>query len=196
MGYIKPKEIQKRIHGVHENPIRVGYDKTEKFTTRKVGDIWTDDKEQKWEQKNGYVVRVTKFDDLRIPLFCPNCQKPMGKAAKDEEVYYKFGFCLNCLVERDIEMIRNGTYDEYKRNYMKSKQEGFYKEAKIQIEEFLKTFEKGYLEFPNEDGKMERWSGDVSKLKEFWEKELEQVNTALYNLEHNYENVGKVDETK
>ena len=31
----------------------------------------------------------------------------MGKKSKDVEVYYKFGFCLECLIERDAKMVRD-----------------------------------------------------------------------------------------
>lgn len=182
MKTIYPQEIKKRIEGNWEKDIKFGYDGNEKHIEREVGEEWTDKDGRTWIQREGYIVKVTRFDDLRTPLFCPECQKRMGKAAKDSEVFHKFGFCLNCLIERDAKMMRDGSYYEYEKNYIKSKQVGYYTEMKMQITEFLKSVKNG-IEFPQEDGRMEKWSGDMTKLREMWNKELEFVNKELEKLE-------------
>lgn len=181
MKTIYPKRIQERIHGVHSDKVQVGYEKSEE--RHKEGDTWTDENGKQWEKKNGIVRSIPKFTDVRVPLFCPKCEKPMGKKAKDTEVYYKFGFCLDCLIERDGKMIADGTMDEYVKKYVGDKQRGYYTETKIEIEEYLRSLNKKDIEFVNQEGKIEKWSvGDVDKLKEFWEKELEFINKELEKL--------------
>jgi len=183
MGTIRPKLIQKLIHGESEPKISLGYDK--KNIRRFEGECWTDDKGKEWEFKNGTIRSIPIFQDIRIPMFCPKCNSIMGKRSKDADVYYKFGFCLDCLINRDSKMMRDGTFGEYEKKYIKSKQIGFYSEAKIELEEYLKTMKKGYIEYPTTDGKLERWEGDdLRKMKEFWETELELINKELDKLTH------------
>lgn len=182
MGTIYPKKIQEVIHGTYEEPVKIGY--TKKEIRRKEGETWVDEKGKEWEMKNGIIQSIPKFQDIRVPLFCPNCNGIMGKRSKDVEVYYKFGFCLNCLIERDSKMIHDGTYEEYQKNYIKSKKVGYYKDMKLQIEEYLKTLEKGYLEYVKEDGTIEKWEGDdINTLKDFWTKELKSINEEMDKLE-------------
>jgi hypothetical protein len=181
MGTIFPKEIQKRIHGVHDDKIQVGYEKHE--ARRAEGEKWTDENGKEWEVKNGIVMSVPKFQDARVPLFCPKCKGIMGKKSKDMDVYYKFGFCFDCLIERDIQMVNDGTMENYAKNYVRSKKLGYYTDMKEEIEEYLKSLEgKTHLEYVNEQGQIEKWEGDVNKMREFWEKELEFVNKELDKL--------------
>lgn len=182
MSYIYPKKIRSILRG-ESAKTQIGYEKKKDTVTRKVGDRWIDEDGNEWEQKQGYVAKVRKIEGVTVPIFCPKCNRKMGKASKDAEIYWKFGFCLNCLIDRDAEMIKKGTFDDYQKNYIKSKQLGFYQDAKAEIEEFMEQIEKGYIEYPNSDGTLERWDGDMTKLKEFWDKELEFVNKKLKELQ-------------
>ena len=191
MGTIYPKKIQDTLHGVGEKKIQVGYDKKE--IRRAEGETWTDELGKECEMKSGIVMSIPKFSDIRVPLFCPECKRVMGKSAKDTEVYNKFGFCLQCLINRDIEMQRQGTFKSYAEKYQMSKQKGYYEEAKIEVTEYLEKLDRGNLEFPNEDGTMEKWTGDQEKLREFWQKELEFINEQLDKI---YEKLGEMEELK
>ena len=189
MKYIKPKEIQKRIHGVEDQKIQVGYKKKE--IRRVEGETWTDDDGKEWEMKNGISQSIPKFQDVRVPLFCPECKGIMGKSSKDTEVFYKFGFCLNCLLDRDIEMQRQGTFKSYAEKYQMSKQKGFYEESQLEVTEYLEKLDNGVLEFPTEDGKMEKWTGDHKKIRDFWQKELEFINEQLDKIYEKEELIGE-----
>jgi len=182
MGYIYPKEIQKRIHGIEDKKVQLGYNKPDE--RRENGEKWTDKDGKMWEKKDGIIQSIPKFQDVRIPLFCPKCNSIMGKRSKDTDVFYKFGFCLDCLLERDIEMQKNGKWEQYQKTYIKDKKLGFYKDSKLELEEYLKSFEKGYIEYVNKDGHMEKWVGaDFDKMKEFWSKELKFIDEQLELLE-------------
>ena len=181
MGHIYPKKIQETLHGVADKKIQLGYDKKE--IRRSEGEKWADEWGKEWEMKDGIVRSIPKFSDVRVPLFCPECGNVMGKRSKDVDVYYKFGFCLDCLLERDFEMKRNGTYDEYEKKYIKSKQEGFYKDSKLEMESYIKQMkEKGCLEYVTSDGQVKKMDVNINDLIEFWEKELGEVNKELEKL--------------
>ena len=181
MGMIHPKKIQETIHGIVDKKIQMGYSKKE--IRRSEGEMWQDEQGKEWEMKKGIVSSIPKFQDIRVPLFCSKCQRLMGKKSKDTETFYKFGFCFDCLLDRDFQMVKDGTFETYKKNYAKSKQTGFLTDAKIEIEEYLVKMEKGYIEYSTDKGKMERWEGDdLRKAKEFWEKELIQINETLEEL--------------
>jgi len=177
--YIYPKRIRSVLRG--ENPkVQVGYINPNIRTLHQIGDVWEDENGE-WEQKNGYKVKVPKID-ANIPLFCPKCKNVLGKASKDMHVYWKFGFCLSCLIERDAKMITEGTFQQYEKQYIRSKQRGFYSEAKAEIGNYLEEMKKGYIEFVNEKGEFEKWTVD-EKIKEFWENELKFVDSELEKIE-------------
>lgn len=179
MGTIYPRKIQEVIHGVAGEKTQIGYANS---IERKEGDNWKDNNGKEWEMLNGIIASIPKFKDVRVPLFCPKCNKVMGRKSKDSEVYYKFGFCFECLIERDAQLIRDGKMEDYAKKYVTSKQLGYYKDMKLQINEYMQDIEKGYIEYPTEEGKLEKWTGDMSKLKEFWKKELDFVNNELEKL--------------
>jgi hypothetical protein len=107
----------------------------------------------------------------------------MGKRSKDTEVYYKFGFCLKCLLERDIQMQKDGTFVEYEKKYMDGKKKGFYEDSKAEIESYIeKLKEKDHLEYVTAEGETKKMNVDVKELIKFWENELEEVNKELNKL--------------
>jgi len=177
--YFYPKKIKSTLKG-ENTKVQVGYSKGSE--SHKEGDIWTDSNGKQWEYKNGYIQSIPKLQEARIPLFCPKCSNIMGKSSKDSEVYYKFGFCLNCLLERDIKMIQDGSFIGYEKKYIKDKQIGFYRESKEEIKNYLAELdEKDFIEFVNSDGKMEKWTS--GPLKEFLVKELKFIEDKLLELE-------------
>ena len=181
MGHIYPKKIQETLHGVADKKIQVGYDKKE--IRRVEGEKWVDEWGKEWEMKDGIVRSIPKFSDVRVPLFCPKCVNVMGKRSKDVEVYYKFGFCLDCLLNRDAEMKRDGTFEEYEKKYINSKKTGFYTDSKLEIESYLAQMrEKGCLEYVTADGQVKKMEVDINTLIEFWEKELDEVNKELEKI--------------
>ena len=180
MGTIYPKRIQEVLHGEGKN-IQVGYEKKE--IHRQEGEKWVDEWNKEWEMRDGIVRSIPKFTDVRVPLFCPKCNGIMGKRSKDVDVYYKFGFCLNCLIERDAQMKRDGTFDEYEKKYITSKQRGFYEDSKTEIESYIAQMkEKGYLEYVTSDGKTKKMEVNINDLIKFWEKELDEVDKELDKL--------------
>lgn len=182
MGTIYPKRIQEAIHGTADKKIQVGYSKAE--IRHENGNKWTDEYGKEWEMKDGIVQSIPKLSDVRVPLFCPKCGGVMGKSSKDTEVFYKFGFCLKCLLDRDCQMQKDGTFAEYEKNYVKSKKKGFYEEAKHEIESYLTQMrEKGHLEYVDGEGQIKKMDVNINNLIKFWEEELEEVNKELEKID-------------
>lgn len=181
MGHIYPKKIQETLHGVADKKIQVGYKKKE--IRREEGEKWEDEYGKEWEMKNGIIQSIPKFTDIRVPLFCPKCSAVMGKSSKDNDIFYKFGFCLKCLLDRDAEMQMDGTFIGYQEKYMNDKKQGFYTDSKLEIESYIKQMkEKGCLEYVTATGETKKMDVDVNTLIEFWEKELDEVNKQLEKI--------------
>lgn len=179
MGYIYPGKIRSLLRG-ESSKVVSGYTPSGS-TERKVGDRWVDVNDVEWEQRNGYAIKVTKLDDARIPLFCPKCKRVMRKR-KDVDIYLKFGFCLDCLAERDTKMMIKGTFWDYEKQYVLDKKINFLNEAKQDVEEYLKNL-SDEITFANEDGTLEKWNIDSKEAKKFLEKELKEINKELEKLE-------------
>ena len=182
MGTIYPKKIKRLIEGESSTKIQVGYTGDGELIIRKDGEHWVDKDGKEWEMKDGIARSVPKFQDVRVPMFCPKCKKVMRRK-QDTDIYWRFGFCLDCLIERDTQMMIDGTFEDYEKNYIRNKRLGFLKDAKIGIEEYLVSLDSD-VEFVNEDGSIEKWDkAKVTELKEFWEKELKEVNDTIDELE-------------
>jgi hypothetical protein len=177
MGYIFPKRIQSILRGESVRT-QVGWEGTKE---KKEGEIIVDAQGREWMQKNGYRIRVTKLDEARIPLFCPKCGRVMKKQ-KDPDIYIKFGFCFDCLIERDTKMMAQGTFWEYEKDYMRKKKIDFLNEAKEEIENYLANFPTE-ISYVDVDGSIEKWQGDTKQVKKFLKKELREIKKELKKLQ-------------
>ena len=156
------KAVQEMLGGEHKTQTKktVSFDKKE-VVRREVGDTWTDDKGQKWEQRNGYKVKVGKLSELREELKkFPNCKDGCesyldpGQADLKMKAYH--GMCLDCVVEMEHDLKLKGEYGSYEQQKLLNNAESWLKEAEIE-KEVLKTTIKA--SFINEDGSIEEWDG-------------------------------------
>jgi|TARA_B100000900_G_scaffold115813_1_gene97387 hypothetical protein len=156
------KAVKQMLEGKHKTQTKktVSFDKKE-FVKREVGDVWTDDKGQKWIQKKGYKVKLGKLHKLRedVKKF-PNCKKGckshLNPGQADLKMKSIHGMCLNCVVEMEHELKMKGEYEEYEKKKMLANAEAWLKKA-----EFEKDILKSSIEtqFINEDGSIEKWGG-------------------------------------
>jgi hypothetical protein len=182
MGYIFPKKIQAAMNG-ELTEIRVGgFHKKNMEKNREVGEKWTDDNGIEWEQKNGYKLKVTKLDDAKPALFCPECNKILNKRL-DGKFMLKKNKCFDCVVKEENEMRINGTYDSYEKELMTKNAISFFLEAKQGVEEYIEDIKnKEYIEYVESDGHIEKWEFDKEAMIEFFEKELTEINKNLEKL--------------
>lgn len=189
MGYIYPKRIKNILAGETNIVTEAGYSKQE-VPNRQVGDTWTDAEGKQWIQRKGFVEALGKYGEYRKPLFCPSCKKIMNKRL-DDKYYNKRGKCMNCVVADETQMRIDGTYEEYENNIIKQNAISFLKEAKTGIIEYLETLKTNKMGFIAEDGVTEKWEGNPVELREFLQKELDDIEQKLLELE-----TGVVVETK
>ena len=141
----------------------VGYEKTQQF--HKEGDIW-EEGGRTWTIKNGIKQNITKLDAakkaMQMPLRCPKCGGPM-KHHLAQKMYKVHGFCFDpCTVEYEAELRKAGLYEQYEKRMMQGA-----------LKAFLSDMEQFYLEqintvdtFVTEQGDVEDWSNNNSKVKE------------------------------
>jgi len=181
MGYIYPKRIKNILAGETNIVTEAGYSKQE-VPNRQVGDSWTDGEGKQWIQRKGFVEALGKYGEYRKPLFCPNCKKIMNKHL-DDKYYNKRGKCMNCVVADETQMRIDGTYEAYENNIIKQNAISFLKESKTGILEYLETLKTNKMGFIAEDGVTEKWEGNPIELREFLQKELDDIEKKLIELE-------------
>tara|TARA_R110000803_G_scaffold27856_2_gene64825 strand:- start:780 stop:1376 length:597 start_codon:yes stop_codon:yes gene_type:complete len=164
------KAVTEMLSGEHKTQTKktVSFDKGE-FVKRTIGDTWVDTKNQQWEQKDGYKVKVGKFSKLREELKSfPNCNKETCVCIEPSQADLKMkayhGMCLDCVVDTEHELKLNGEYDQYEKKKILSNAESWLKQAEIE-KDIVKASVN--TKFINEDGSIEDWNGvnpeDVSK---------------------------------
>ena len=173
------KAVKEMLDGKHKTQTKKTISFTDKvFVKREVGETWTDDKGQKWEQRKGYKVKVGKLSKLRTELReFPNCNKESGSCTctepgtADLKMKAIHGMCLNCVVEMEHKLKLEGKYEEYERKKLLANAENWLKQAELE-KEVLKTTLKA--SFVNEDGSIEKWNGMTEKeVEEKIDKEFE-----------------------
>tara|TARA_Y100000593_G_scaffold93102_1_gene186762 strand:+ start:100 stop:606 length:507 start_codon:yes stop_codon:yes gene_type:complete len=85
--YVPERKIQVATHideNVHEG--------------RKIGETWEDSDGVKWEQKNGYRMKVSKLADRGIADKCNTCEYYIIKEW-DKQSYNGFGNCMKCQID-------------------------------------------------------------------------------------------------
>jgi len=173
------KAVQAMLGGEHKTQTKktVSFDKKE-VVRREVGDTWTDDKGQKWEQRNGYKVKVGKLSELReelkkFPNCKDGCESYLDPGQADLKMKAIHGMCLNCVVSMEHELQLKGEYEEYERKKLLSNAEAWLKQAEVEKEILKKTLKASFV---NEDGSIEEWDGEmteeelIQKIDEGFEK--------------------------
>ena len=165
------KAVKEMLGGEHKTQTKKTISFTDKVIKRReVGETWTDDKGQKWEQRKGYKVKVGKLSELRTELRTfPNCNKETCTCTEPGQADLKMkaihGMCLDCVTLMEYNLKQKGEYEEYERKKLLENAEAWLKQAEVE-KEVLKTTLKA--SFVNEDGSIEEWAEGMS------EKELEE----------------------
>lgn len=140
----------------------VGYTKEEE--DHKEGDIWEEDG-RRWTIKNGVKQNITKLDSAKkahvMPIFCPSCKSKMNPSI-DKSYYNIHKKCLNCVVDFEHELRKEGLYEAYEAKIINSDIDGI-------IQDFTKFIEDQLTEsnnsFITEQGDVEKWVGGSNREK-------------------------------
>lgn len=127
---------------------------------RKPGDMWEHNGKMWMVNENGTVTNVTRFDDVRIPMFCPRCSSVM-RGKTDTKSFYNNGTCINCMIDDHDKMRREGTLEKFAWKKRISSAISWYKDQLQQFHEMEENYKKN-PEFVLSDGTIEKWSKDTS----------------------------------
>ena len=96
------QRVQDMLDGNYKNKIQSGYE-AERID-RKVGDIWTDADGIKWEQKNGYRMKLTKTANVGIfKAHCKDCNTGILKPW-DKDTHKADGRCYHCQLNYELDL--------------------------------------------------------------------------------------------
>jgi hypothetical protein len=176
------KAIKEMLAGTHKTQTKttIGFENKE-FVRREVGEQWTDEFGNQWEQKKGYKVKLGKLSEVRkeVSQF-PNCPKEVctctSPSTADKKMMAYHGMCLDCVTDMETTLKLEGKYEEYERNKILQNAKAWLKQAEIE-KEILKTALKA--QYVLEDGRVEEWEGGMSpeELEAKIDAEFEKFKT-------------------
>lgn len=160
------KAVKEMLAGTHKTQTRksITFGEGVEYVKREVGEQWTDEEGNLWEQKKGYKVKLGKLSDLRNELKSfPNCPKETCTCNKPSQADKKMrafhGMCLDCVIELEHKLKIEGKYEEYERTKILENAKAWLKQAEIEKEVLKAGLRTQYI---NEDGSFEDWSGGMS----------------------------------
>jgi hypothetical protein len=123
------------------------------------GDEWEENKKT-WTIKGGIKQTITKLDSLKqilqLPLVCPKCKKSMKKKELDRKMFFLHKMCFDCVIQQETELKRDGKFEEYEKNILKSNVESFIKDLEQDFAEFCVSNNESFI---TEHGDIENWQG-------------------------------------
>lgn len=171
------KAVKEMIAGNHRTQTKntVGFDEQKEFVKREVGEQWTDNDGNVWEQKKGYKVKLGKLSELRDSLKdFPNCKEGctshMNPTRNDLRMKVIHGMCLDCVIEMEHKLKMEGKYEEYERSKILENAKAWLKQAELEKDTIKLAMQ---ARFVNEDGSLEEWDGmSWSEMEEKIENEF------------------------
>lgn len=164
--------------------VTVGYTAPE--ITRKEGDTWTDNNGVKWEQKNGFQIRINENASIiksAIKQRC-DCGQEIQYGGKLDELFYsKTGKCFECILKEENDLRILGVYPQYERYKLLSNYLGFLNDMKMKIKdsiEYLKNENSSLDLVCNSAGFIEKFRGmNTTELLESAVKDLEEITKTI-----------------
>jgi len=171
------KAVKEMIAGNHRTQTKntVGFDEQKEFVKREVGEQWTDNDGNIWEQKKGYKVKLGKLSELRDSLKdFPNCKEGctshMNPTRNDLRMKVIHGMCLDCVIEMEHKLKMEGKYEDYERSKILENAKAWLKQAELEKDTIKLAMQ---ARFVNEDGSLEEWDGmSWSEMEEKIENEF------------------------
>ena len=180
------KAIQKMLDGSHAFQTKKTHgftdakQKAEKNKRRAIGETWEEqigNVTYLIEQRDGFRVKKPKnsvASEVRAYLNTfQNCPKETCTCINPNHVDKKMkiihGMCLDCVVDMEHELKKQGKYDEYERTKMTENAMAWLKKAEQDVEMLKEAYTQASSTVMNADGHLENWAAKMSK-KEFDEK--------------------------
>jgi len=176
--------------GKYDKNTTIGYTKSKEV--RNIGDVW-EDKHNKYEQKDGYILKTGKnseaFQEIRNYLQeksnCKNSDcKTIKKTDKDLKFIQSGGFCMECTVNKEHEIRTAGLWLEYQNYKVWTKMIVY---GKTKLESYRQSIDelKEEYEMIGSDGKVtEKWKlpksidevkAEIQELIDYGENEIKEL---------------------
>lgn len=175
----KSKDVQRMRNIISKNGddatgVQIGYTKTN--IKRKEGDTW-EENDKTWTIKNGIKISISKLDAVKkalfIPFTCPECGKPL-KNYLDKKMYGLSKKCLDCVIEYESKLKREGTYGEYEKEKFNKNLDLFIKDIELEALDFILNGRESMI---TETGEIENWqeSDNSDQIKEGIKKYIDEL---------------------
>lgn len=169
------------------------------------GDRWYGpDGETVWEMGSGGPIKVSIFDDIRMPMFCPECEEIMN--GKFDRKFWKLrGMCMDCWQDKETKMRVEGTYELYEKRTMLENKKSWLRDMKEGIREFEEEMRGNFEQVVNSSGDTVEFDGledtevddminNANEFIENFEDHIQQLQEEVDDLREKTE-LDKVEET-
>lgn len=156
------------------------------------GDRWYGpDGEKVWEMGSGGPIKVSTFDSIRMPMFCPECGEIMN-GRFDRKFWQIRDMCMDCWQKRETKMRVEGTYELYEKKTMLENKKSWLRDIKQGIEEFEEKMQGSFEQVVNSSGDTVEWEGfDDEELSDM----IGNANEFIENFEDHIEELEQEVET-
>tara|TARA_B100000287_G_C20226335_1_gene620233 strand:+ start:31 stop:561 length:531 start_codon:yes stop_codon:yes gene_type:complete len=143
--------------------------------------------EGKKKKKGDVIPQMTKLmQDVRMPMFCPECDVIMKKRL-DDKMWRLFGHCFDCQVKIENKLRIEGTYEQWSENKIRQNMISFIKDQIQAIEEWKdmkapEWYNQVGVDYPELE--KEKWDVDTNHIKEMADEALDEYNKVLNKLEN------------
>jgi hypothetical protein len=169
------------------------------------GDKWYGaDGETIWEMGSGGPMKVSQFQDIRMPMFCPECEGIMnGKF--DRKFWRLRAMCMDCWQDKETQMRVEGTYELYEKRTILENKKSWLRDIKDGIEDFEEKMRGSFEQVINssgdtvefnalEDTEVDDMISNANEFIENFEKHIEELEEEVNNLKQETE-PDKIEET-
>ena len=140
----------------------------------------------KEKEKGDIIPKMTEImQDVRMPLFCKECNKVMKKRL-DDKMWRLYGHCFDCQIKIENKLRIEGKYEEWEKEKIKQNKIAFIKDQMQTIEEWKdmkapEWYNQVRVNYPEME--KEKWSVDTTHIKLMAEEALEEYTKILNGLE-------------
>lgn len=153
---------------------------------REEGEVWEARDGTKWTVKNGIKQKVTKLDDAKTPWWCPKCSKSLNHRL-DMKFWRIRGHCFDCNIKAEMEIRRQGKWEEYEQTLMRANFIAEMKDTLQQLEHTLKNLAAPEIIHFDEQEKrvmmVEKWDVDLDKVRSDLEKDIAMLKRSIAKAE-------------